>query len=145
MEDWMYDLIARNHHQIKNSNAIYAVGEIESGRTGDKAHLNGTSVKGGTCWAFQMVLDKGMNKIYVFDQKQNSWFKWSRDANRFKPILEAPKLTRNPALIGTRKLTASGKRAIEDVAETPVRETIFIPDCQALAPHVFSPQSLFPM
>ncbi len=117
MEDWMYDLIARNHHQIKNSNAIYAVGEIESGRTGDKAHLNGTSVKGGTGWAVQMGLDKGMNKIYVFDQKQNVWFKWSNAKDRFYAIDEAPKLVRNSAVIGTRKLTKEGKQAIKDVAE----------------------------
>ena len=111
------EIFLRNAHQVKNANSVVAVGEIETTQKGDKATLNGRTVKGGTGWAVQMGLDKGLQKIYVFDQKQDSWFKWNKDANRFTPILEAPKLTRNPALIGTRKLTVSGKRAIEDVAE----------------------------
>ena len=78
-----------------------------------------------------MALDKGLQKVFVYDTVQRSWFKWNRDVNRFTPILEAPKLTRNPALIGTRGdveyrdssgkkqqyLSDHAKKAIEDVAE----------------------------
>ena len=112
-----YDIILRNAHQIKNANSVFAIGEIETSQTGKRAHLNGRTVKGGSGWAVQMGIDKGLQKIFVYDQKQKSWFKFDAAADRFKPILEAPKLTRNPALIGTRKMTKEGYRAIEDVAQ----------------------------
>jgi len=113
-----YKYFLSNAHQVKNANSIVAIGEIESGKSGKLAHLNGTTVKGSAGWAVQMGLDKGLQKIYVFDQRQQSWFKWNFDAGSFVPQKYAPKLTRNPALVGTRKLTVEGKQAIKDVAQT---------------------------
>ena len=124
-------IFLRNAHQIKEANSVFAIGEIVTNESGKKAHLNGRTVDGGTGWGVQMALDKGLQKVFVYDTAQRSWFKWNRDANAFTPITEAPKLTRNPALIGTRGdveyrdssgkkqqyLSDHAKQAIKDVAE----------------------------
>lgn len=39
---------------------------------GDKARLNGRTVKGGTGWAIQMGIDKGIKDIFTFDPKQKN-------------------------------------------------------------------------
>ena len=101
-------------------------------RSGKDAHLNGRSVKGAPGWGVQMAVDKGLDKVYVFDQKQKSWFEWNHNANRFTPMDATPRLTRNPALIGPvpymkearifNRLTKAGKEAIEDVARVTFGE-----------------------
>ena len=117
MKESTYDFLARNWFQVKDANALYAVGEIEYGQTGKQANVNGRSVKGGTGWAVQMALDKGMKKVYVYDQVQKEWFQWNNNKGRFSKILETPKLVRNSAVVGTRKLNPAGRQAIKNVAE----------------------------
>ena len=97
--DFIRKLFLRNYYQIKHADGIFAIGEIERNKTGDKSYLNGATVKGGTGWAVQMGIDKGMTKVYVYDPKQKGWFKWNSDVNRFTAILETPRLTTNPATI----------------------------------------------
>jgi hypothetical protein len=108
-----YDFILRNWFQVKNANSLFAVGELETSHP----TLNYRAVKGGTGWAVQMALDKGMQDVFVYDQRQGSWFQWSTDANQFKAIKGTPKLKANPALIGTRELNPLGKKAIQDVMQ----------------------------
>jgi hypothetical protein len=117
MKEGSYDFIARNWFQVKNANSVYAIGEIEYGKTGERASLNGRTVKGGTGWATQMAIDKGIKKVYVYDQVQKEWFQWNNNKGRFSKITEAPKLTRNSAVIGTRKINDAGKQAIKEVAQ----------------------------
>lgn len=131
-KDSTYDLLARNWYQVKNANAIYAIGEIEYGNVGNKVNLNGRSIRGGTGWAVQMGIDKGVRSIFTFDPKQKEWFMWDYNKNRFSKIKEAPKLQRNSAVIGTRgdlarkdnttgrwirSLSSQSKQAIKDVVQ----------------------------
>ena len=131
-KDISYDILARNWYQVKNANALYAIGEIDYTQTGDKANLNGRTIRGGTGWATQMAIDKGIKDIFTFDPKQKEWFMWDYSKNRFSKIIEAPKLKRNSAVIGTRgdisykdkitgrtiqKLSSQSKEAMKDVVE----------------------------
>ena len=125
-----YEGILKNAWQIEKAGSVFAIGEIDTGRTGKDAHLNGRSVKGAPGWGIQMAIDKGLDKIYVFDQskKQQRWYEWNHNANRFTPMGEniVPKLTRNPALLGPiphkhkgrtyNRITKAGKEAIKSVA-----------------------------
>ena len=131
MKPYNQQMLYRNAWQVKNAQSVYAVGEIETSLTGRLAHLNGRTVKKGTGWAVQMGIDKGLQKVFVYDTVQRKWFQWSKEVNRFKKLDSPPKLTQNPAVIGTRgdikykdtsgnwvqRLSAHAKRAIEDVAE----------------------------
>ena len=113
-----YEAILSNVHQVDKVKSVFAIGEIETSQTGTKAHLNGKTVKGKPGWAIQVALDRGVRNINVFDKGTDSWYKWNSGASRFKPTLETPKLTRNPALIGhTDKLTIREKQAMQEVAE----------------------------
>jgi hypothetical protein len=131
-----YRYFLSNAHQVKNAQSVFAVGEIET--SNKRPHLNGRTVKGSTGWGVQMGIDKGLKHIYVFDPthkvaegKKGAWFQWNPGIGMFSHILKTPKLTRNPALIGTRgdikwkdsrgniqqKLSERAKSAMEDVAE----------------------------
>ena len=132
----VYNLTARNWFQVKNANSVFAIGEIEMSKAGKYEQLNGRTVKGGTGWAVQMGIDRGIGEINVYDPRQRSWFRWSSDKNRFVAFNGTPKLKSNPALIGTRgdlvwksetgrkqqKLSEHAKQAIKDVAEVTFGE-----------------------
>ena len=94
------NLLARNWVQVKNSEAIFAIGEISN-----------NLVKGGTGWAVQMAIDAG-KPVYVFDQNMNKWFKWD---DRIFSETYIPTLTKHFAGIGTRKITDVGNDAIREV------------------------------
>ena len=94
------NLLARNWMQVKNSEAIFAIGSITK-----------NIVDGGTGWAVQMAIDAG-KPVFVFDQNLNKWFTW--ECNIFTSI-DVPMLTHNFAGIGTREITNNGKDAIRDV------------------------------
>ena len=96
-------LIHRNYFQIKNADAVFAVGKLERGP--------GLRVQGGTGYAVQMGLNKGI-PVYVYDQKTKTWF--TGDQNNRQEIA-APRLTSSPALIGTRDLSDAGRNAIQNV------------------------------
>lgn len=94
------DLLARNWMQVKNADAVFAIGHISKG-----------IVDGGTGWAVQMAIDAG-KPVYLFDQVRNQWF---RNTSGTWAVTEVPTLTSNFAGIGTRELNEQGKKAIEDV------------------------------
>jgi len=121
-----YQYVLRGWHQIKGAGSIFAIGEITT-----KGPNAGRTVKGGTGWAVQMGLDKGLSSVFVYDPVQKSWFQWASSKNRFQAIHGTPKLRKNPALIGTRgdikyktkdgqtvqRLSDHAKQAIKDVME----------------------------
>ena len=106
------NLLARNWIQVKNADAIFAIGTIMENRK---------MVDGGTGWAVQMAIDSG-KPVYVFDQNKKAWFSWEGSASdissvMFEQLAETPTLTKDFAGIGTRKISADGISAIRDVYE----------------------------
>lgn len=104
---YVNSLLRRNWFQVNKSEAIFAISKIEDGL-----------VSGGTGWASQMAIDKGM-PVFVYCQKSKLWY--SREGGRW---IESgiPKLTRNFAGIGTREISEEGIKAIEDVYLETFRE-----------------------
>lgn len=113
------NLLARNWVQVKESSQIIAIGEIVKANTKSKkgylSKSNSTTVSGGTGWAVQMGIDKGI-AVYVFDQYKNKWFKYSYSIEDFIEYNNTPILTdENFAGIGTREINEKGEQAIKDV------------------------------
>lgn len=104
-ETYILNLILRNYHQLNNSNHVYAIGTI----------LEHECVDGGTGWAVQMAVDKGL-KIFVFDQDKDSWYAW--DYQSWIKISKPPKPDKFFTGIGTRQLEENGKKAIENLIES---------------------------
>jgi len=100
-------LLSRNWFQVKNSEAVYAIGEIQ-----------GAQVKGGTGWAVQMAIDSG-KPVYIFDQELQRWFIWKK--TMFVDV-ETPTLTSNFAGIGTRNIDSRGIDAIREVYSKSLSE-----------------------
>lgn len=116
--------LIRNWSQVKNSDAIFAIGKIV--KTGEKIFPNQAndtrvaqvpSVTGGTGYAVGMGINKN-KPVFVFNQTKGSydigWYKWDATVNDFVKT-ETPKLTKDFAGIGTREINDAGKKAIRDV------------------------------
>ena len=104
-------LLSRNWQQIKNAEQVFAISEICK-RPGLEY------VSGGTGWAVQMATDN-KKEVFVFDQKQNGWFKWSYAKSKFLVLRTAPLITKtNFAGIGIRKIKQNGIEAIEKLFES---------------------------
>jgi hypothetical protein len=88
-------------HMVNSGLQIFAVGWIQPD----------TTVKGGTGWAVE--LGKLFNRpLSVFDQAQNNWFTWQRNA--WTP--DVPKIEHTTFVgTGTRDLTDGGRQAIADL------------------------------
>jgi hypothetical protein len=97
---YVNNLLRRNWFQVANSDSVFAISRIESNQD-----------SGGTGWAVQMAIEKGID-VFVFCQLTRKWFKYS---SRFWIECETPVLTINFAGIGTREIDEYGIRAIEDV------------------------------
>jgi len=100
------NLLSRNWFQVKNADAIFAIGMIDSP----------TMVRGGTGWAVQMALDNN-KPVHVYDQKANSWAMYDYEWKMFVHHEETPVLTENFAGIGTREITDAGVEAISHIYE----------------------------
>lgn len=101
--DAYMNLLSRNYAQVKNADAIFAVGHLKNG-----------IVDGGTGWAVQMAIDDN-KPVYVYDQIRKQWF--SNINGQWQVFSGIPKLTKNFAGIGTRELNQDGKDAIKQVYE----------------------------
>ena len=94
-------------YQINNGQEIYVIGAIQADQT----------VRGGTGWGAEFA--KLCNKpLFVFDQEKDSWFKWDGDASTWverngsnEPVIEHIHFTGT----GTRTLTPTGRKAIDDL------------------------------
>ena len=101
--DAYMNLLSRNYAQVKNADAIFAVGHLKNG-----------IVDGGTGWAVQMAIDDN-KPAYVYDQVRKQWF--SNINGQWQVFSGIPKLTKNFAGIDTRELNQDGKDAIKQVYE----------------------------
>lgn len=99
-------LLCRNWFQVKNSEAIYAIG-----RFADEEHK---LVDGGTGWAVQMAVNN-KKPIFFFDQPTISWYEYNYTFGVFQKIFYIPVLTSNFAGIGTRQIDEHGKAAISEI------------------------------
>jgi hypothetical protein len=110
---YVRNLLSRNWFQVKNSDAIFAIGKIlKPGEKGSK-YKNKTDidiVDGGTGYAVMMGIETN-KPTYVFDQFKNKWFKWNENFVE----TEEPTLTQNFAGIGTRELNENGINAIKSI------------------------------
>lgn len=91
-------------YQINSGQEIYVIGEVMEDKT----------VKGGTGWGAEFA--KLCNKpLFVFDQKQNSWYTWNKtEWNACEaPTIGHPRFTGT----GTRYLEENGRKAIEGLFE----------------------------
>lgn len=86
-----YNLLGRNWVQVKNSDAVFAVGNLRLGQ-----------VDGGTGWAVQMAIDAG-KPVHIFDLNTEKWYCYDTDQKAFI-VEDTPKLTKNFAGIGTRSI-----------------------------------------
>lgn len=107
---WIANLLRRNYYQIRDSEAVYAIGKIDF----DKG-----IVHGGTGWAVQMAIDKELF-VYVFDLNKNNWFAWSYVDNKFIDI-DKPGFHNTFAGIGTREITEAGIKAIQNFLDEYVQ------------------------
>lgn len=110
-------LVRRDILQARNADSIIAIGNILKPNEFDsKGYENKTDkeqISGGTAYAieFAKLLHKS---IFVFNQRDNKWYFWDY-ANQKYSETDTPVLTVNFAGIGTREITESGKKAIQDV------------------------------
>ena len=94
------NLLARNWCQVKYSDAVFAIGQLDRG-----------VVEGGTGWAVQMAIDV-RKPVWLFDQEWEEWFTY-RDG--VWGSCDVPVLTHDFAGIGSRQITPAGIRAIGEV------------------------------
>ena len=111
-------LIARNWFQVKNADAVYAVGSF----------LTPKIVDGGTGWAVQMAIDN-RKPVYFYNQDELQWYKviYNGKDYRFDKIQAAPVLTKNFAGIGTRELSDEGLDAIKQSFENTRKSLLAVP------------------
>lgn len=120
------NLLARNWPQVKYSTQIFAIGVIvePKGKTPEGYYSKSSlqTVSGGTGYAVMMGI-LHQKEIFVFDQVQNLWYRWSYTSVSFVRLKEFPKISsQNFAGIGTRKLNDNGKKAITDLFENTFKK-----------------------
>jgi hypothetical protein len=106
---YMRNLLCRNWFQVKNADAVFAIGKL----------IDRHIVDGGTGWAVQMAVDSDKPVfLFIQDTMSGGWF-------RYMPVIgfeslrgEIPALTENFAGIGTRDLNEFGKDAIRIIYES---------------------------
>jgi len=123
---YVYKLLLRNWYQVKNSEIIYAVAELdESMWNGKFSWKKGGSVltfkvAGGTGWAVAMALLEG-KEVCFYDQRTPRWYKCWRMMDKLvlyyeiypvPYVKDLPKFPDNFAGIGTRNLNGNGESII---------------------------------
>lgn len=106
LKPYVKNLLSRNWFQVKNSDAIYAIGNI--------IKPNWHQVDGGTGWACQEGIDNKKD-VYVFEQNENWWFKYNYKNEIFEKHNDIPLLSKRFAGIGTREINENGIKAIKDL------------------------------
>ena len=99
-------LVRRDMLQADKADAIFAIGKVAS---------NGY-VDGGTGYATTRGIIRGI-PVYLFDQSDSTWKVWDKEQSKFIPTIQ-PSLTKNAAVVGTRKLQDNGKEAINSIFTT---------------------------
>ena len=135
--------IIRNWMQVKNADAVFAIGTIKQPgeNASDKADETRIAaipiVKGGTGYAVQMAINEG-KPVYVFDGTKAGWYKYDYNSKTFIPT-ETPILTKNFAGIGSRTLGTQevinkSIQAIRDVYEQTKNSISTAPTAPVEAP-----------
>lgn len=102
-------LLSRNWFQVKNAEAIYAIGTLVKG--------SGILVNGGTGWAVQMAIDN-KKPVYLFEQDEKKWMTFDYEYEVFDLCKSYPTINvKNFAGIGTRAINDDGLQAILNVYE----------------------------
>jgi hypothetical protein len=106
--DYVNNLLRRNYYQVNQTERVYAVAPLD--KTGQ--------VVGGTAWAVQMAIQRGIKEIYLFDCFADRWYTYDIMAewdDFWKPTdyLNIPRPHGFYAGIGTRELPDAGIQAIE--------------------------------
>jgi len=104
ISSYVKNLISRDWYQVKNSDAIFAIGRLQTEKI----------VLGGTGWAIQLAVDN-KKPIYLFEQNDNQWYYYDYESDRFEIYEEIPKLTEKFAGIGTREINNNGIQAIKNL------------------------------
>lgn len=88
-------------HMVNNGYQVFAIGWIQEDKT----------VKGGTGWGVELA--KFFNRpVSVFDQATDKWYRWENaDWKEDLPVISHKTFCGT----GTRNLSESGKKAIEDL------------------------------
>ena len=116
------NLLRRNWHQVKDTESVFAIAKVmPSQRT----------VEGGTGWAVQMAIDS-KKIVYVFDTARSNWYKFNYESQKFVPCRSTPKLTLLSTGIGTRQLTDTGRKAIDQVFKATFEYVQTIVSCDGL-------------
>jgi len=111
-KSYVDNLLRRNFYQIKDTERVYAIAPIDEDQK---------RVKGGTGWAVQMAIDRGVPEIYLFDLSSNKWYtrivrsEWAYAY--FAEIFSPPKPHGRYTGIGSRELTPEGVEAIRKLYE----------------------------
>ena len=88
--DKFMNLLARNWAQVKYSSQVFAIGRIiNPGQKSGKGYYCKSkyqTVDGGSGYAVQMAIDS-LKDVYVYDQVQSKWFKWSHNSISFIEML----------------------------------------------------------
>jgi len=100
IDSYIKNLISRDWFQVKNSDAVFAVGIII-----------GNNVQGGTGYSISCAIDH-KKTVYVYDQSYGNWFYYDYDDDQFQIYEGIPKLTEKFAGIGTRDINNDGVNAI---------------------------------
>lgn len=113
------NLLARNWAQVKYSKQIFAIGSIvEPGKKCSKGFQNKSKyqiVSGGTGYCCQMAIDN-FRDVYVFEQNQQKWFRWSYNSMSYRELSECPIVeTQDFAGVGTRQINNVGISAIREL------------------------------
>ena len=103
---YVLNLLCRNWFQVKNSDAVFAIGFFTTSEH--------TFVSGGTGWAIQMSIDNKKD-TFLFNQDSNIWNKYNYETERFDEINYIPELTTNFAGVGTRQISMMGETAIREI------------------------------
>lgn len=107
-------LLRRNWYQVKDTNAVYAVSELEGGQ-----------IAGGTAWAVQMYLDRFIHDLepmenchaYVLDKKTLKWFEWN--GTRWINMISRPPTPSGIWTgIGSREMSAAARIEIRKLMGT---------------------------
>lgn len=94
------NLLRRNYYQVKDSDAVIAVGRI----------LSDKNIDGGTGWAVAMGQDKGV-PTFVYDLNTFGWKQW---VDNDWIAIDKPPIFKNFAGVGTREPGKEGLRAISN-------------------------------
>ena len=103
---YMRNLLSRNWLQVKNADAVFAIGKL----------IDLHTVDGGTGFIVQMAVDSD-KPVYLFlqDDMGGGWFRYMPVVGFERRWDETPILTPNFAGVGTRKLNMYGEAAIKKV------------------------------